>query len=125
MPRGPGKRKRQGRRTGTFDPEDASKVKHMRIGVWDFYEERRPILGWDIPGIATLEHYLEVTRSLPYVWRMIKDISSIPNCWLLILVYVSVELIQSLIPAVSLWYSALLCNVYMTLTQWSGIPASC
>lgn len=105
VPRAPGKRKRQGRRTGTgtFDPEDASRVKHTRIGVWDFYEERQPILGWNIPGVATLEHYLEVTRSLPYVWRMIKDISSIPNCWLLVLIYVFVELVQSLIPAVSLW----------------------
>ncbi|KAI0726052.1 P-loop containing nucleoside triphosphate hydrolase protein [Fomitopsis betulina] len=111
MPRGPGRRKRQTRRTGTFDPEDTSRVRHTHIGVWDIYEEIQPVLGWNIPGVATLEHYLEATRSLPYVWRMIKDISSIPSCWLLILIYVLVELVQSFIPAISLWYSGQLLTI--------------
>ncbi|KZT68757.1 P-loop containing nucleoside triphosphate hydrolase protein [Daedalea quercina L-15889] len=115
MPRGGRKgQHRQSRRTGTFDPEDAKRVRHTRIGVWDFYEEKQPILGWNIPGTSTLEHYLEVTRSLPYVWRMMQDISNIRNCWMLIILYITVELTQSLIPAASLWYSGQLLTIVQT-----------
>jgi len=112
MPRG--KRKVPRRRSGTFDPEDVKRVQHTRIGVWDFYEEKQPILGWNIPGTSTLEHYLEVTRSLPYVWRMMKDISQIRNCWILVLLYIFVELAQSLLPAASLWYSGQLLTIVQT-----------
>ncbi|KAH9931269.1 P-loop containing nucleoside triphosphate hydrolase protein [Fomitopsis serialis] len=51
------------RRSGTFDPEDVKRVKHTRIG-------KQPILGWNIPG----------------------HISQIRNCWILVLLYVFVEL---------------------------------
>lgn len=28
------------RRSGVFDPNDAEKVRHIRLGTWDLYEER-------------------------------------------------------------------------------------
>ncbi|KAI0935711.1 hypothetical protein AcW1_000157 [Taiwanofungus camphoratus] len=99
-------------RSGIFDPEDTERVKHSRIGVWDLYEEKPPpIFGWSVPGLFKLEQYLKMAQSLPYVWRMIKDISSIRNCWILLFCYVLVELLLSLVPAATVWYSGQLLNI--------------
>ncbi|KZT68754.1 P-loop containing nucleoside triphosphate hydrolase protein [Daedalea quercina L-15889] len=106
--------KGQSHRARTFDPEDSKRVKHTRIGVWDLYEEKQPIFGWDIPGTSTLEYYLEITRSLPYVWQMLKDMSSIQNCWIFATLYVIVGLALSVIPAASLWYSGQLLTIIQT-----------
>ncbi|GBE78652.1 hypothetical protein SCP_0115410 [Sparassis crispa] len=104
---------RRGRSTrqGTFDPEDAKRVKHTQIGVWDLYEEKQTEFSWHIPGSSTLGQYLEMSQSLPYVWKMMKDISSIRNCWQLLFFYVIVEFLSSLIPATTLWYSSRLLNI--------------
>jgi hypothetical protein len=87
-----------------FDPNDSTHVKHTRIGVWDIYEERQSTSIVRIPGFS--EHfraYNDLKHSLPYFWRMIKDISTIDGCIFLIVLYVIVELLGSLIPAISLW----------------------
>jgi hypothetical protein len=89
-------------RKGKFDPEDEKHVKHSRLGVWDLYEEKNPQLAY-VPGISRFEPYLEMIKSLPYVWRMIKDISGIDGCWVLLSLYLLVEVVLSLIPAMSLW----------------------
>lgn len=84
-----------------FDPEDAKRIKHTRIGVWDMYEERQSDIR--IPGSSRLETYGQMIQGLPYVWRMLKDICSIRRCWMLMSLYFLVEVAASLIPAVSLW----------------------
>jgi hypothetical protein len=86
-----------------FDPQaDARQVKHSRIGVWDIYEER-PSLA-HIPGLLEgMQTYYNMANSLPYVWRMVKDISTINGCLVLVSLYILVEIIASLVPAVSLW----------------------
>jgi hypothetical protein len=90
-----------------FDTEDSKNVKHSRLGVWDLYEEKHPKLS-RIPGASRAESYLEIAQSLPYVWRMIKDIGGINNCWLLLSLYLFVIILGSLVPAVALWYSSLI-----------------
>jgi hypothetical protein len=85
-----------------FDTEDSKNVKHSRLGVWELYEEKHPEIS-RIPGASRAESYLEIVQSLPYVWRMIKDIGSIENCWLLLSLYLCVIVVSSLIPAVALW----------------------
>jgi len=100
-------RRKRGARTSSsntpFNPDDARHVKHSRIGVWDIYEEKEPNFA-RIPGSSErLQAYYEMTSSLPYVWRMIKDISTINDCFALIALYILVEIIASLIPAVALW----------------------
>lgn len=104
-------------RSGTFDPEDVKRVSHTRLGVWDLYEERAQVLGLRIPGTSRLEHYLGVSQSLPYVWKMLKDISGIQNCWLLLLLYLTVEFIKALLPATSLWYSGQLLGIVQTAVE--------
>jgi hypothetical protein len=79
---------------------DAQGVKHTRIGVWDLYEER--ILP-NIPGASRLEPYLDSVNALPDVWKMMKDISSIRDCWVLLFCYMFLELALALIPALNLW----------------------
>lgn len=86
-------------------------VKHTRIGVWDLYEDisATPIssrLRW--PGFKS---YTILARSVPYVWRMIKDIASTPDCSFLLLAFLLLELVISFIPAVSLYYSGQLLTI--------------
>ncbi|KAG5646916.1 hypothetical protein DXG03_001992 [Asterophora parasitica] len=97
-------------RKGTFDPLNPKNVKHTRIGVWDMYEEVQPELA-HIPGGSRLEPYLEMAQGIPYVWRMLKDVGSIRACWFLLGTYLAIECAASLVPAVSLWYSAQLLDI--------------
>lgn len=94
--------KRSGKQ-GVFDPNNADRIKHTRMGVWDVYEEKNPDLP-DIPiGAQYWERFLEIKRDLPYVWTMIKDISSLRDCWSLLVMYTFWEVVGALLPAVSLW----------------------
>lgn len=95
------RRRERSMRKGTFDPEDKTRVKHSRIGVWDLYEEIAPRLGF--VGWPTLQPLFDIIESLPYVWRMITDVASIRECNVLLLAYLTVELVTSLLPALSLW----------------------
>jgi hypothetical protein len=100
---GRGYKRSRSRKKGKFDPLDAKHVKHSHIGVWDLYEEtQQPELA-HVPGASRLEPYLELVNSLPYVWRMIKDIGSIRACWFLLAAYLAIEFLASLLPAVSIW----------------------
>lgn len=88
-------------RKGTFDTEDRSRVKHSRIGVWDLYEEITPRLG---PiGWPTFQPVYDIVENIPYVWRMIVDVASIRECNILLFAYLVIELVASLLPALSLW----------------------
>ena len=115
-------RKQFSDRKGTFDPKDTRRVKHTKLGVWDLYEEREPKLS-RIPGSVKLERYLELFEGLPYVWRMIKDVLSIPTCAFLLLIYALVELGQAIFPAAGLWYDVFHLTLHRTgeLTGSSGI----
>ncbi|KAG9310293.1 P-loop containing nucleoside triphosphate hydrolase protein [Chiua virens] len=95
----------QTRRQGVFDPDDTKRIKHTRIGVWDLYEEKYADIPVPLPGVSRLETVSQMRQNFPYVWRMFKDICSIPRCLLLILLYLAVEVVASLIPALSIWYS--------------------
>ena len=89
-------------RKGIFNPEDTARVKHTRLGVWDLYEEKEPELDL-LPGLSRFERYLTLKQTMPYIWRMVKDIGSIRSCWPLLLAYLALELIAALIPAAVLW----------------------
>lgn len=97
-------RRRRGasNRKGSFNPDDRKNVRHTKIGVWDLYEEINPELA-RIPGSSRLETYMELLQGLPYVWRMLKDIGGIKDCWTLLGIYLLLEVAISLIPAVILW----------------------
>ncbi|KAG1845086.1 P-loop containing nucleoside triphosphate hydrolase protein [Suillus subalutaceus] len=56
-------------RPGKFDPEDARRVKHTRIGVWDLYEDRQTDIP-RIPGSSRLETYAQIVQSMPHVLRI-------------------------------------------------------
>lgn len=99
---------------GTFDPEDQRRVKHTQIGVWDLYEEVQPELQ-HVPGATKLEQLHDIKQSLPYIWRMLKDIGSLKACWGLLVMYGIVTATISLLPAVGLWYSGQLLKIVRTL----------
>ncbi|KAI0089816.1 P-loop containing nucleoside triphosphate hydrolase protein [Irpex rosettiformis] len=101
-PRG-GKRTRVTSRRGVFNPEDNTRVKHTRLGVWDLYEEKEPELA-SIPGSSRLERFLSLKQSIPYLWMMLKDIGRIKSCWMLLMCYGVLVFVGSLIPALSIWY---------------------
>ncbi|KIY45697.1 P-loop containing nucleoside triphosphate hydrolase protein [Fistulina hepatica ATCC 64428] len=111
-PRGPGIR-----RKGKFDPNDKSKVRHSTYGVWDMYEETYSSFGGRIPLPMYVAHYLEVIPSMPYVWRMIKDIASIREAWPLFVGYLVLEFFGAFLPALSLWYSGQLLDIVRTAVE--------
>jgi hypothetical protein len=103
MRRGRGQKTRRGPRHGSFDPYDPNTVKHTRLGVWDLYEQVDPGVT-RLPWVSKVARRLEVLNDLPYVWRMVKDVASIKSCWPYFLIYCIVELLSSLLPAVTLWF---------------------
>ncbi|KAJ7583263.1 P-loop containing nucleoside triphosphate hydrolase protein [Mycena floridula] len=115
-----GRSSRTTRRKGTFDPSDTTNVKHVKLGVWDLYEEVDPKLA-KIPGSSRMESLLSAYDTMPFVWRMIKDVASIRSCWFYLAIYVSVGLISSLVPAVSLWYSGKLLEIVRTAVETRAV----
>ncbi|KAJ7630342.1 P-loop containing nucleoside triphosphate hydrolase protein [Roridomyces roridus] len=117
MRRGGGKRgKGQGPKVnwdkGVFDPEDNTKVRHTKLGVWDLYEAREPKLDYvPFSFINRLETFHEMKGSFPYVVRMFREIGSIRACWWLLGGYLLVSLALSFLPAVELWYSGQLLKI--------------
>lgn len=92
-------------RKGKFDPTDEAKVKHTHIDkVWELYEDYED----KKPGVSSsvrlaFERYLGIYENVPSVWRMLKDIGSIRACWIYLVLYLTVQLVLSLVPAVQLW----------------------
>jgi len=97
-------KKARSRKPGNFDPKDTEQVKHSRIGIWDLYKQQYPQIA-QVPGSREVERRLEVLKDLPFVWRMLKDIASIKSCWLYLALYVGIEVMISLLPALLLWFS--------------------
>lgn len=96
------KKLRRPPRSGVFNPNDAQRIKHTRMGVWDLYEEHTTDT-IPIPGSSRLEMLGQILQGLPHVWRMLKDVCSVRRCFVLICLYLLVEIGAALIPAVSLW----------------------
>ena len=46
---------------------------------------------------------MDLLEGLPYLWRMLRDVLSIPTCMLLLLFYVTAEVGQAIFPALGLW----------------------
>ena len=92
-----------------FDPTNQQRVKHTRIGVWDLYEDNTA--SPSTPKWPGWKSYARVMQALPYVWRMIRDIAAIRECWFLLAAYLVVELVASLIPALALSYSGQLLTI--------------
>ncbi|KAG2113033.1 P-loop containing nucleoside triphosphate hydrolase protein [Suillus discolor] len=88
---------------GEFDHKDTRRFKHTRIGIWDLYEERQSLARKRVSSI--LQTYAPIIYSVPLLVRMFKDVLSIKRCSILLPAFLVVEVLASLIPAVSLWYS--------------------
>ncbi|KAI0329169.1 P-loop containing nucleoside triphosphate hydrolase protein [Cubamyces sp. BRFM 1775] len=97
-------------RKGTFDPHDEGRVTHTRYGVWDVYEEKSSFAA-AVPGASIIEKYAEVLQCMPYVWRTIKDIFSIPACSILLVIYFVMEFTRAVVPALALWYQGQLLEI--------------
>ena len=78
-------------------------MNHSTIGVWDLYEQPPP------PKIRVkLTPYIQ---NAPYVWHMVNDVLSIPYCKLLLATYLTLDLLASLVPALSLAYQGQLLSI--------------
>jgi hypothetical protein len=107
------KKRRMATRAGKVDPQDARRVKHSRIGVWDLYEERQTNSNLlRIPG-SSIETFAQMIQNTPYVMRMLKDVLSIRRVQMLLPIFLIMEVSNSLIPAVSLWYVTKLMATYI------------
>ena len=82
----------------------AKEFKHTKAGIWDVYEQiPASRLGINIPGVSKLLRHFEFVEDLPFVWRMVKDVAKIKSCWYYLCLFIFVEILASLEPAVALW----------------------
>ena len=93
-----------------FDPNDEKRIRHKKFGIWDYYEEISPELE-KVPGGRRLEQLNAFRQSLPYVWLMLKDLSSLRSTWVILPLYAAISLVMSFLPAVTLWYSGQLLKI--------------
>jgi hypothetical protein len=99
---------------GKVDPQDARRIKHSRIGIWDLYEERQTNSNLlRIPGSSIVETFAQMIQNTPYVMRMLKDVLGIRRVQMLLPIFLIMEVSNSLIPAVSLWYVTKLMATYI------------
>ncbi|KAA1475431.1 P-loop containing nucleoside triphosphate hydrolase protein [Dentipellis sp. KUC8613] len=99
--------------TETSVDGDGGHVRHYKYGVWDVYlqdEPRRTFLpsSWR----EQWDDYASAIENLPYLWRTIRDVSRTCGYWLLVHALGTVA--QSLLPALSLWYSGQVLAVVQT-----------
>lgn len=85
---------------GTFDPQNEALVEHRKLGVWDLYIGRDSKSSL-FPTSWKIKEFLGMWNDLPYLWRTIRDVSSL--AWPLLLLYVAITVASSLIPALNLW----------------------
>jgi hypothetical protein len=107
---------RRVRTNQAFHPQQSDNVKHTKVGVWDLYQDLSstipPSTAWPL-----FELYATLIHSWPYVWRMIKDIASLRQCWPLFASFLAVELVSAIVPAISVYYSGQLLNIVCLLFQ--------
>ncbi|KAG1889214.1 P-loop containing nucleoside triphosphate hydrolase protein [Suillus subluteus] len=107
-----GKKKRMTTPARKLDPEDARRrVRHTRMGIWDLYEDRETNMS------RIVWTYVQIVQGLPYVLRTLKDILSIRQAWMPLSAFLVIEVLASLAPAVSLWYSSQLFSLVETVME--------
>lgn len=83
-------------------------ITHTKVGLWDWY----------VDNDYTTPHILRIwpatslyIQSIPYLWRMIIDIVSIPECRFLLAAYCLTELAAAFMPAITLSYSGQMLSI--------------
>ncbi|KAH8799552.1 P-loop containing nucleoside triphosphate hydrolase protein [Flagelloscypha sp. PMI_526] len=105
---------------------DVPNIRHTKLpgGVWDLYEHLKPRPSWTFKAtISMLGPSKETIDSLPFVWRMIKDVASIRSCWHVFGIYLILEAITALLPAVGLSYSGQLIEVVQNAIEHKQIDS--
>ena len=83
-----------------FEPRKGKVIEHRKIGIWDLYQERDQYLSY-LPTSLKIDAYAEMWNDLPYLWKAIRDLSSV--AWPALSLYLTVALARSLLPALTLW----------------------
>ncbi|KAG2345400.1 hypothetical protein BDR05DRAFT_998534 [Suillus weaverae] len=110
-------------RAGKVDPQDARRVRHTRIGVWDLYEDLQTDFSRKM-GLSRSKTYAQLVQTMPYIARMFKDILSIRRARMLLPAFLAVEVLESLLPAISLWYSGQLLHLTETVIETHAVDTT-
>ncbi|KAG1908605.1 P-loop containing nucleoside triphosphate hydrolase protein [Suillus fuscotomentosus] len=102
---------------------DLRPVTHTRIGIWDLYEERGKELPRS-PDSSILKTIVQIRDNMPYVVRMFKEILNIRRVPMLLSAFLAVKVLDSLIPAVSLWYDGQLLQLVETVMETPTIDTT-
>ncbi|KAG1908604.1 P-loop containing nucleoside triphosphate hydrolase protein [Suillus fuscotomentosus] len=100
-----------------------SGVTHTRIGIWDLYEERGKGLPRR-PDSSILKTIVQIRDNMPYVVRMFKEILNIRRVRMLLPSFLVVQVLDSLIPAVSLWCDGQLLRLVETMMETSTVDTT-
>ncbi|EJD55703.1 P-loop containing nucleoside triphosphate hydrolase protein [Auricularia subglabra TFB-10046 SS5] len=105
-----GRRHRRGqRREGVFDPEDKTRVRQKRYGVWMLYEEIPQYGNWEIPGVNALVRVAEAFTNIAYLGRLALQLVSISP--VLCVLYLASCWLNAVLPAVGVWLSGQMLNI--------------
>ncbi|PIL30024.1 ATP-binding cassette transporter [Ganoderma sinense ZZ0214-1] len=107
---------------GDDNPYAGRIVKHQRIGVWDWYEEKDPDGAQLIsPALGWGDSYSDIAGSLRYVVRLVKDLLSIPGCKTQFAIYMAAGFGAALIPAAAIWVQGNILRVMDDINQTSTV----
>lgn len=82
----------------------APDIKHTRYGVWDLYSQKSSSKVSRFPFSSYIEAGAQALDNMPYVWRMLRDVFTIPSCWYLLIMYGICRVLLAFLPAVTLWW---------------------
>ncbi|KAH8799497.1 P-loop containing nucleoside triphosphate hydrolase protein [Flagelloscypha sp. PMI_526] len=111
-----------------FNPAN-SKVKHTKLGIWDFYQQELDAVDaggesdkpgrvrWRFVPKSVWAKFYQVQDGLPHVLKMLKEVTTIPSVWFLLTVYVVLQALSSLVPAVKLWFSGQMLRIVQVATE--------
>ncbi|KAH9048502.1 HlyB/MsbA family ABC transporter [Lactarius hengduanensis] len=102
-----------------FDPLNESFVENIKMGtVWDVYIVRTRLSQY-LPTSWKIEEYARIREDVPYLWRTLRDMSTVP----LLLLYLVITLAKSLLPALSLWFSGQILGIVQSATDNRAVDA--
>ncbi|KZW02375.1 P-loop containing nucleoside triphosphate hydrolase protein [Exidia glandulosa HHB12029] len=104
------RRRRDAKRDGVFDPDDASKVAVKHFGIWTLYEEiQRYDFQWQWPGVGTFVRTANAFKNTEYLARLVGELlaDSPGRCVL----YVFACLLSATLPAAGVWLSGQMLTV--------------
>ncbi|QRV90936.1 hypothetical protein RhiJN_18954 [Ceratobasidium sp. AG-Ba] len=103
-----------------FDPTDPATSIYTNLGVWDYYTERQDKLN-RVPMVKVYKRMTAGLSGAPYAWRLLKDVLELAP--VLIVLYLGCMALNSVMPAVALYYSSRMFQVIKDAVETRSVDS--